>query len=128
MDFKVTKINLDKERHIKLTFRGIREFQELTGADITKGNLEDLTPKEMLALVWVCLMWEDETLKIESIEELIKPISNEELAEKLMEGILNSMPEVKPETVPLATEELTGSNSGASRSTISNIPKFLSGT
>ena len=127
MDFKLTTIKLDKERHIKLTFRGIRTFQELTGVDITKGNLEDLTPKEMLALVWVCLMWEDETLKIESIEELIKSVSNEELAEKLMEDILNSMPEVKPETIPLAVKESDGVNSGVSVPTTSNIPKFLSG-
>jgi hypothetical protein len=123
--FKVTTVNLDKERHLKLTLRGINEFNQITGVDILTADIQDFTPREMMALIWACLMWEDKELKPDSIPLIIENIDATELMNLLLECIINSMPEVKPETIPLEQQSIT-SNSGVSQSTTSNSQKFLS--
>lgn len=122
--FKVTEVDLDKKRHLKLTLRGINEFMELTGVDILISDIQDFTPREMMALIWACLMWEDKQLKLESIPTIIESIDATILMNLLLECIINSMPEVKSDKPPLEFP-LTGNNSGASVSTASNLPKTL---
>lgn len=124
--FNLTTIKLDKERHLKLTIRGITEFNQITGVDILNTDLQDLSPKEMMVLIWACLSWEDKELKLESIPALIEPIEATELARLLLEGILNSMPEVKEDKEETPPFDQTGSNSGVSQPTTSNLPKTLS--
>ena len=124
--FKVTTIKLDKERHLKLTLRGINEFNQITGVDILTSDIQDFTPREMMALIWACLMWEDKELKLESIPTIIEPIDATELMNLLLECIINSMPEAKSDAVPLEPESISiGSNSGPSRSTTLNLPRTL---
>lgn len=135
-EFQVTKITLDKERRMKLTLRGINAFEQITGIDIFGlTDLQDLTPKELGALLWACLTWEDRELKLEDIPVIIEKVDGLDLVAALLECITNSMPatggsEVKPETVPLEqpdpTDPQTGSGSGLLESTTLNLPKFLS--
>jgi len=124
--FKVASVNLDKKRHLKLTIRGITEFNQITGTDILTSEIQDFTPREMMVLIWACLMWEDKELRVDSIPQLIEKIDATELVNLLLECIINSMPEVKPETIPLAVPDSTTIPSGVSQSTTSNLPKFLS--
>ena len=137
-EFKVTSVNLDKERRMKLTLRGINAFEQVTGVDILGlTDLQDLSPKELGALLWACLMWEDRELKLESIPEIIEKADAAGLMSSLLECITNSLPEVKPGTAPLAVppasppgaeseSQPTGSISGPLASIASNSPKFLS--
>jgi hypothetical protein len=124
--FKVTEVDLDKKRHLKLTLRGISEFNQITGVDILTSDIQDFTPREMMVLIWACLMWEDKELMVDAIPKLIEKIDATELVNLLLECIINSMPEVKPETVPLAVPDSTTIPSGVLQSTTSNSQKFLS--
>jgi hypothetical protein len=125
-EFKQIKITLDKERILRLTMRGINEFQQVTGVDLlTMDNLQDLTPREMTALIWVCL--NDWTVKLEDIPKLIEPIDAIELMKAIIECITNSLPEVKQENVPLPEQPPIGLPSGVSQSITSKSIKTLSG-
>jgi hypothetical protein len=134
-EFKVAKINLDKERRLKLTLRGLNEFEQITGYSLVEiDDLSDLSPREFYVLLWACLIWEDKELKLEAITPLVEKANGVELMSAVLECISNSMPEAKPETAPLVVKketapviESTGFNSGASAVTTSNSPKFLSG-
>jgi hypothetical protein len=104
MDFKKIIINLDKERQLKLTFKGMREFEQATGVNISDiQDIQDLTPNELYALVWACLIWQDKDLQLESIPGIIENSSIEwdDLIESLVACIDQSFPEAKPETIPL---------------------------
>ena len=62
-------LQLDKERHAKLTLGGMKKFQEKTGKSLLKGfSMAELTEDDAIALVWACLVWEDPTLTIETVE------------------------------------------------------------
>lgn len=131
MEFQITRLNLDKERRLKLTLRGISEFQQATGRDLMElDDLQDLTPRELYVLLWACLLWEDKELKLEAIPGLIEPVDGITLMTALLECIANSLPEAKPDSIPLAEKpaESTGSAPGPLPDSISTSKKFLSGS
>lgn len=60
---KLVKVKLDKERHLRLTLKGMLEFEKLTGINLLKGfNLSELTLEQSAALIFACLVHEDEEL------------------------------------------------------------------
>ena len=60
-------LQLDKERHAKLTLGGMKAFQQKTGKSLLKGfNVAELDEGDIIALVWACLIWEDPTLTLEA--------------------------------------------------------------
>lgn len=92
-------IHLDKERHLKLTLGGMREYLELTGRDIlTQGiDLFKLPPADLQRLFWICLKHEDKELTEEMVGELFdtKNVITDLLL--LFEAIKLSLPDsIKP--------------------------------
>jgi len=57
------KVTLDKERHLRLTLKGMLEFEKITGKNLLKGiDFATLTFKDTAALMWACLIHEDKEL------------------------------------------------------------------
>ena len=88
-------IQLDKERHLKLTLGGMREYFELTGKDIlSKGiNLFELPPGDLQKLFWVCLKHEDKELTEEAVGELFDAKNVVDSSMLLLEAIKLSLPD-----------------------------------
>ena len=49
-------INLDKERHLKFTFGGMKKFEEATGKSFLKGQVDvhNMDVNDVIAFLWSC--------------------------------------------------------------------------
>lgn len=64
----LVKVTLDKERHLRLTLKGMLEFEKLTKRNLMKGfKLDDLSMEDSAALVWACLIHEDKELTYDDV-------------------------------------------------------------
>ena len=62
------KITLDKERTLRLSLKGMLEFEKITGKNLLKGfNLKDLSLEAMAALMYACLLHEDKELTYDDV-------------------------------------------------------------
>ena len=106
---KLVKITLDKERRLRLTLRGMLEFEKLTGRNLFKGfKIQDLDLKENAALIWACLIDEDKELKYDDVLDMVD-ISNFTLAlQGVMDCIRQAFPEPKVSERPLAKKPQPG--------------------
>ncbi len=81
-------INLDKERHMRLTLGGMKKFQEVTGKSLLKGfTLENMGEAELTAFIWACLVWEDKTLSLDDLGYMLDFSRLNEIAEKLTKAM-----------------------------------------
>ena len=65
-------IKLDKERHLRLTLNGMVKFRQTTGKDLLKGfDMDDMSADDIRALLWACLIWEDENLSLDDVGNMI---------------------------------------------------------
>lgn len=65
---KLVTIKLDKERHLRLTLKGMLEFEKITGKNLLKGfDLKELTLEDTAALIWACLIHEDKELTYDDV-------------------------------------------------------------
>jgi len=98
----MVKIVLDKERHLKLTIRGMLLYEEKTGHSLFKGfNLSEMPFKNVVTLLWVCLIHEDESLTLDQFIDLCPMNRLMEISEKCMECISESLAE-QDDSSPLA--------------------------
>lgn len=96
-------INLDKERHLRLTLKGMLEFQKITGKNLLKGfNFRDLTIEDSAALTWACLIHEDKELTYDNVLEMVDVSNFTTVMEALKDCIVQSQPEAKEGGSPLA--------------------------
>jgi len=93
---KLITITLDKERHLRLTLKGMVEFEKLTGGNLLKGfDFNALTLEDSAALVWACLIHEDKELTFDDVLCMIDMSNLTVVMESLMQCIVQSMPEVE---------------------------------
>ena len=92
---KLVTIKLDKERHLRLTLKGMLEFQKLTGKNLLKGfNFQKMTLEEVAGLLWACLIFEDKDLTFDNVLCMLD-IGNLPIAmDALAQCINQSLPEV----------------------------------
>jgi hypothetical protein len=65
-------ITLDKERHLRLSFRGMIEFEKLSGKSLLKGfNPDDMSMEDISTLVWASLIHEDKSLTLDALLDMI---------------------------------------------------------
>ena len=77
-------IQLDKERHLKLTLGGMKRFQEETGKSLLKGlDIKSMTEADAIAFIWACLIWEDKDLKVEDVGFMLDPDTYNEIVKKI---------------------------------------------
>ena len=88
----MVKIKLDKERHLKMTIRGMLLFEEKTGTTLFKGfNVSKMSFKGVVTLMWVCLIHEDKELTYENFVDMVEMSRIKELTDKCMECISESL-------------------------------------
>jgi hypothetical protein len=109
----VVTINLDKERHFKLTMGTLLRFKQATGKDIRSKEVQlamvstdDIYQLEYTcAILWAGLAWEDKNLKQEDLADLIDLSRAEEISQKIIEAFELAAPEVGDKTGdPLAVK------------------------
>lgn len=67
-------ITLDRERHLRYTWGSINRFKKTTG--LSFGEFEDDDPRladfsVMAAMLWAGLIWEDDTLTVEQVADMV---------------------------------------------------------
>lgn len=93
---ELVTIQLDKERHLRLTLRGMLAFETLTGQSLFKGlDLKKLTMRDVTALLWACLIHEDKELKYEDFIDVVELSDLPRLTEAVSQCIVQSFPEVE---------------------------------
>jgi len=100
---ELVTVQLDKERHLKLTARGMLGFQTLTGKSLFGGiDLKDIEFKEFMALLWACLVHEDKELKYDDVLDMVEIGHMPLLTKAISRCIVQSFPDAKEgEEAPL---------------------------
>lgn len=95
-------IKLDKERHLRLTLKGMLEFERLTGKSLLKGfGLDDLSLADSAAMLYACLLHEDKELTYDDVLLIVDFSNLPMVIEAFVKCINNSVPETKTSVVPL---------------------------
>ena len=105
---ELTTITLDKERHLRLTLKGMLEFEKITGKNLLKAfNFKNFSLEEISALTWACLLHEDKELKYDDILYMIDITNLKDVATAVtqcLENSLSSVQEGKTDKAPLVEE------------------------
>lgn len=81
-------INLDKPRTLRFGINALAKIEDLTGTPLTKLDLNKVGIKDLLIIVYAGLYYEDKTLTIETVGDLIDEYSSiQEITEKLGEAL-----------------------------------------
>ena len=105
------KITLDKERTLKLDLNAMVAFEEATGKSIMGGKFtgKDMTPRDLRAMLWACLLHEDEELTLKQVGSWITVGNLMEVTGKLNEAFDVAMPKSGGEAAaPLAKKSPPG--------------------
>ena len=95
-------ITLDKERHLLMDLNAMVSFEDATGKNIMQGiDPDSMTAKDFRALLWACLLHEDEALKIEDVGKMIHAGNMDELSVKIAQAWEVASPEGKGDSRPL---------------------------
>ena len=101
-------VTLDRERHLKLTLRGMLAYEEQTGISLLEGfNFKDMSLRSFTALAWACLVHEDKELTYESFIDTLDFADVPKLTEAVSQCIIESFPD-KEEKAPLAGKRRRG--------------------
>lgn len=104
----LVSIELDKKRNLLLDLNAMVNFEEATGKNILQGaSLDNLSAKDLRALLWACLLHEDKDLTLEQVGEMIHGGNMESIANKLTSAWEVATPEGDKEA-PLAVKSPPG--------------------
>jgi hypothetical protein len=102
-------IVLDKERHLLLNLNAMCAFEEVTGKNmLQQETMRELSAKDLRAMLWACLLHEDEALKLEDVGAMIHAGNMEEISDKLAATWGAAMPETKEGESPLVETSQAG--------------------
>jgi hypothetical protein len=92
---ELVTIQLDKERHLKMTLGGMKRFKDETGIDLLRDglNIKTLTEEQIIAFIWACLLHEDRKLTAEDVGFMLDATKVQEISEKIVEIWGASVPE-----------------------------------
>lgn len=79
-------INLDRPRNIRLDTNSLVKAEELLKKSVTSMG-QDMGIREMRALLWVGLTWEDRRLTLDDVGKLIDEAGFDYVFEKLSEAL-----------------------------------------
>ncbi|MHB1042367.1 MAG: GTA-gp10 family protein [Eubacteriales bacterium] len=99
---KTVKIKLDKERNLLLDLNGMAEFEEVTGQNLMSGiDFKEMKMKDFRALVWACLIHEDEKLTTKQVGKMITSGNIAEASDLITQALNLAMPKPDGEQPPL---------------------------
>lgn len=115
-----------KVRTLRLDLNALTDFESMSGKSIMRGGLTDITKLEMSdvrALLWACLVQDDESLSIRDVGKWITLTNIAELTETFANLIMGAMPEKPadgevPEEGPLPQTSPSVIANGGSDSTL----------
>jgi len=86
-------IELDKPRHLRLSFLAFAKFKEATGRPLLSalGKLDE-DMELMATAVWAGLLHEDPDLRLETVQDLCGPANQEYVQSAFMEAFLGATP------------------------------------
>jgi len=95
-------VQLDKERHLRLTLRGMLAFEEKTGINLFQGfDISKLSLHQTTVLIWACLIHEDKKLTFDNFIDIIDLTNINKIADAVAKCIVESVPGKEGDT-PLA--------------------------
>lgn len=102
MNNDMTMITLDKERIIRFTNKSMKLIEKIAGCSITKlfSRMDNLTIDEMVTIIYAGLKWDDETLTLSQVDELLEEHSNfASMMKVIADGLAVSMGTENPNVV-----------------------------
>jgi len=106
---KLVTITLDKERRLRLTLKGMLEFQKLTNMNLLKGfNLSKFSLEETAALVFACLLHEDKELTYDDVLCMIDISNLRIVIDALSTCLEQSTPTTEASNRPLVRKSQRG--------------------
>lgn len=88
------KITLDKERNLLLDMNAMAEFEKETGKSLMNGaDLKKMGMRDFRALIWACLVHEDEKLTIKQVGAMIHAGNLEKVSTAIEKAFTAAMPE-----------------------------------
>ena len=106
---KLPTITLDKERHLRLSLKGMIGFEKLTGFSLLKGfKLKDLGLEATAAMLWACLIHEDKELTYDDVQCMVDFNNLEATIDALANCLTDSMPDAKAGGHPLVKKPQPG--------------------
>lgn len=93
---RTVQYTLDKTRNLRLTMEAIENYESYTGDVFINVDLNKLSAKKMLALLWSAARIEDPELTYEQTRKLVEEYSDvASLYEKTLEVVMGTIPEPK---------------------------------
>lgn len=84
---KIVAINLDKERHLNFNLNALIKIEELTGKKIQEVTNEGFTMSLIRTFVYAGLRFEDKTLTLEDVGDMIDMGNMTYISEKIGEAL-----------------------------------------
>jgi len=82
---------LDKERHMRLTIRGMKKFKEATGKELTSIS-GALDADSIGAVCFALLVWEDKSLTMEAAVEMVEVVDIRLVQKAISECMASNSP------------------------------------
>ncbi|MCL5290561.1 MAG: hypothetical protein M1489_05990 [Firmicutes bacterium] len=96
------KLNLDKERNLLLDLNAMVTFEQETGKSLMEGaDLSKMGMIEFRALLWACLIHEDESLTLKNVGAMVHPGNMEEVSNAIAKAFEAATPEPDGDKGPL---------------------------
>lgn len=88
------KVELDKERELRFDMNAQVAFEEATGENTLDGAfwIKPMTAKNTRALVWACLVHEDESLTIKQVGAMLNHQNAKKIGLLLRKALTIAMP------------------------------------
>jgi hypothetical protein len=104
MGVKGITLQLDKERHLRLTLRSLEAFKEKTGKDILKGGLktDDFEVRDWATLICLSLQHEDPELTVDYVMENFELADFLEAMKAILKAFKKQVASVPGGAAPLA--------------------------
>lgn len=106
---KLVTVTLDKDRHLRLSLKGMIEFEKLTGRNLLKGfTIKDLTLEDSAALVFACLIHEDKELTFDDVLCMIDISNLKTVMDAVSKCLEQGFPVARTGERPLVEKSLPG--------------------
>lgn len=104
------KIVLDKERALKFDLNAMVAFEEATSKSLMNGTFDSkkMSTRDLRAMLWACLIHEDDALTEKHVGSLITPDNMLEITSALNEAFEVAMPESEDKKTPPLAEKPSG--------------------
>lgn len=86
-------LRLDRDRTLVLSFNALCRAEEVTGCNFLMGEVTFSSIRVMRALVWSGLLYEDPTLTLEEVGDMIETAGADEVSKAIINAYAKAMPD-----------------------------------